>query len=468
MNSSRIPRRVFVPILFLFATLSLGSQEPLQFPRETPVVAVYRRTHTAVVNIAGEQTVAQRAWPQFDWPPAFDFWGPRVQQRIAVLGSGFVVHEDGYLVTNAHVIENVKRIKAVFSDGREFQARIISADTSKDLAVLKIDVVGKLPFIELGHSDNLMIGETVIAIGNPYGYANTVTSGVVSAVGRDIQVSEGFWLRGLIQTDAPINPGNSGGPLLNVNGQLIGVTTAIRAEAQNIGFAIPVDMLADNVGQMLMPETLRRVRLGLTIGRMTTVGLFQGLVVSSVSKGSPADEKKLAAGDLILEIDGHKPQSIIDFYIRMMGKEVGQPIRLSFVRPRDKSPKSRTVELAMLPRPVPDGRVLAKTYFQMEVSELTAAVARRFSFESAYPILIVTGVDANGRAARAGIKPGDLILQVNDATPRDVPELALELEKVAAGDTVQLKILRITVGPFGQMERRLLIPLEARPRGDPL
>jgi serine protease Do len=462
MNSLRTPRRIFVLILLTTAT-GLWSEEPLQFPRETPVVAVYRRTHNAVVNISGEQTVSPRASP-FDWPPAFDWWGPRFQQQVAVLGSGFIVHEDGFIVTNAHVAENVKRLKAVFSDGREFQARVISTDASKDLAVLRIDAGGKLPFIEFGRSDDLMIGETVIAIGNPYGYSNTVTSGVVSAVGRDIQVSEGFWLRGLIQTDAPINPGNSGGPLLNVNGQLIGITTAIRAEAQNIGFAIPVDTLMDNVGHMLMPEKLRRVRLGLTLGRMTTAGPFRGLVVSSVSKGSPADEKKLATGDLILEIDGHKPHSIVDFYIRMIDKEVGQPIRLSYVRPSEKNPKSRVVELAMLPRPVPDGRALAKTYFQMEVSELTAAVARRFNFESAYPILIVTAVDAGGGAARVGIKPGDLILQIGDLTPRDLPEFALQMEKVSSGDTVELKILRITMGPFGQMERRFPVRLEARPQ----
>ncbi len=462
MNSSRTPRRTFVLILLAAAT-NLWSEEPLQFPRETPVVAVYRRTHNAVVNISGEQTVSQRTSP-FDWPPAFDWGGPRFQQQVAVLGSGFIVHEDGFIVTNAHVIESVKRIKAVFSDGREFQARVISADASKDLAVLRIDAGGKLPFIEFGRSDDLMIGETVIAIGNPYGYANTVTSGVVSAVGRDIQVSEGFWLRGLIQTDAPINPGNSGGPLLNINGQLIGITTAIRAEAQNIGFAIPVDTLVDNVGQMLMPEKLRRVRLGLTIGRMTTAGQFRGLAVSSVSKGSPADEKKLATGDLILEIDGHKPHSLVDFYLRMIDKEVGQPIRLSYVRPGERSPKSHLVELALLPRPVPDGRALAKTCFQMEVSELTAAVARRFNFENAYPILIVTGVDAGGGAAQAGIKPGDLILQIGNLTPRDLPEFALQMEKVSSGDTVELMILRITMGAFGQMERRFLARLEARPR----
>lgn len=464
MKPLRMPRRILVLILLVTAP-DLWSEEPPQFPRETPVVAVYRRTHNTVVNISSEQTVSRRAGPQFDWPQAFDLWGPRVQQQVAVLGSGFVIHEDGFIVTNAHVVENVKRIKVVFSDGREFQARVISTDASKDLAVLRIDAGGKLPFVELGRSDDLMIGETVIAIGNPYGYSNTVTSGVVSAVGRDIQVSEGFWLRGLIQTDAPINPGNSGGPLLNVNGQLIGITTAIRAEAQNIGFAIPVDMLVDNVSQMLMPERLRRVRLGLTIGRMMTAGPFRGLVVGNVSKGSPADDKKLVAGDLILEIDGHKPCSIVDFYIRMIDKEVGQPIRLSYVRPSEKNPRSRAVELAMLPRPAPDGRALAKGLFQMDVSELTAGVAQRFQFESAYPILIVTGVDAGGAATRVGLQPGDLILQINDATPRDLPEFAIQVEKVAPGDTVELNILRITMGPFGQMERRFRVRLEARSPG---
>ncbi|MHC4366031.1 MAG: S1C family serine protease, partial [Planctomycetota bacterium] len=235
--------------------------------RQTPVTRVYQDTHKAVVNIAGERLMAASRGPGYLWPEAFELWGPRFQRQVAVLGSGMVVHEDGYVITNAHVIQGAEKIKVVFSDGREFSARIVSADESKDLAVMKISADEKLPFIRLGRSYDLMIGETVIAIGNPFGYSSTVTSGIVSAVGRDIQVSEGMWLRGLIQTDASINPGNSGGPLLNVNGDLIGVNTAIRAEAENIGFAIPVDTLADNLSQMLMPEKLRRVRLGLAVGR---------------------------------------------------------------------------------------------------------------------------------------------------------------------------------------------------------
>jgi len=433
-------------------------QDRLQFDRQTPVVKVYERTHKTVVNISGELTVSRRAWPGFD---QFDLWGPRFEQQVPVLGSGFVVHEDGYIVTNAHVVEGVKRLKAVFSDGREFQAEVISVDTTKDLAVLTIKAGEKLPFVELGRGDDLMIGETVIAIGNPYGYANTATSGVISAVGRDIQVTEGYWLRGLIQTDAPINPGNSGGPLLNINGQLIGITSAIRAEAQNIGFAIPVDTLVDNLSHMLMPAKLRRVSLGLTMGRMQTQGRFTGLAVDAVSKGSPADTQGFTPGDLITAIDGHTLRSIVDFYVTMMHKDVGEPIRVTYIRPTEARPAGRVVELSLLPRPLPDGRALASRFFQMEVSELTAAVARRFDFQSAYPVLIVTGVDAKGIAGRTGVQPGDLLLQVNSATVRNMEEFSLEMEKVAEGDTVEFRILRISIGLFGQIERRFLVRLPA-------
>jgi serine protease Do len=306
-----------------------------------------------------------------------------------------------------------------------------------------------------------MIGETVIAIGNPYGYANTVTSGVISAIGRDIEVNEGFWLRGLIQTDAPINPGNSGGPLLNVNGELIGVNTAIRAEAQNIGFAIPVDTLADNLSHMLMPEKLRRVRLGLTMGRMTRVGEITGLVVDSVSKASPADQQGIAAGDVVLDIDGRKLTGIIDFYVKLMGKEVGEPIELTYIRPAA-GLQSQTVKLTMQPRPLPDGRALVSRFFGMDVSELTDRVARRFDFEGAYPILIITDVQRRGIARRAGLQAGDLILEINGATVRNVTELSLEMEKVHEGDEVQIKILRIAIGVFGQVQRQYVVTLQAQ------
>jgi serine protease Do len=442
-----------------------GAKAPL-YDRETPVVQVYKKTHTAVVNIYGQKTVTRSVWSQFDWPDMFG--GPQYEQQVRVLGSGFVVHEDGYIVTNAHVVADVSQVKVVFSDGREFQAQVVSADTSKDLAVLSLKNVSSLPFIELGRSNDLMVGETVVAIGNPFGYSNTVTSGVVSAVGRDLQVAEGYWLRGLIQTDASINPGNSGGPLLNINGELIGINTAIRSDAQNIGFAIPVDTLVENLSQMLMPEKLRRVRLGLTVGKMKTEGTQGGLIVDGVSKGSPAEKEGLQAGDIILQVDNHPVKSAIDFYVKMMHKEVDDPIRLTVVRPNDPKAAQHVVNLKLAARPLPDGQQLAKQFFQMRVELMTADVAHRFKFASAYPILIVTAVDSGGAAARAGLRSGDLILQLNDVTVRDVAEFSREMEKVSQGDKVNLKILRITEGIYGQIDRQLLVTVEAKPSGAPV
>lgn len=454
-----------IVIAGLFLTVSLvhaaTTGEPT-FDRRTPVVKVYQETHEAVVNISGERPLSRSAWGGFDFPDMFDLWGRRFQAKVSVLGSGMIVHEDGYVITNAHVVKQVGKIKVVFSDGAELPATVVSADDSKDLAVLSVRAEKKLPFVRLGRSNDLMIGETVIAIGNPYGYANTVTSGVVSAVGRDIQVSEGFWLRGLIQTDASINPGNSGGPLLNVNGELIGVNTAIRAEAQNIGFAIPVDTLVDNLSHMLMPEELRRVRLGLTMGRMKAIGSLTGLVVDSVSKASPADEKGIAAGDIVLEIDGHKLTSVIDFYIKLMDKEVSEPIEVKYVRPTDARLQTQTVKLTMQPRPLPDGRKLVSQFFQMDVSELTEEVAQKFDFQSAYPILIVTEVQRKGVAQEAGLLPGDLILEINGATVRNVKELSLEMEKVNEGNGVEIKIMRITIGVFEQVQRQYVVTLKAQ------
>jgi serine protease Do len=453
---------VFCMLFTILFSTPIRAGNGAAFDRRTPVVKVYQDTHDAVVNIAGERLVSTSIWSGFDWPDMFDLGGPRYQRQVAVLGSGVVVHEDGYVITNAHVIKSAERIKVVFSDGSEFAAEVISADESKDLAVLRIPAKKKLPFIHLGRSDDLMIGETVIAIGNPYGYSNTVTSGVISAVGRDIQITEDFWLRGLIQTDAPINPGNSGGPLLNINGELIGVNTAVRAEAQNIGFAIPVDTLADNLSHMLMPEKLRRVRLGLSMGRMKKVSGYSGLVVDSVIKESPAAKKGIAAGDIVLEIDGQRLTSVIDFYIKMLSKEIGEPINVTFIRPSTSRLEKKTVKLTMEYRPLPDGRRLVRRFFQIQVSELTERVARKFGFQSAYPILIVTDVDRGGIADQAGLVAGDLILQINNATVRNVKELSLEMEKINEGDLVEVKIMRITVGIFGQVQRPYLVRLKAQ------
>jgi serine protease Do len=443
---------------------SLSAQGPGSFERRTPIVLAYEKTYKSVINISGKRLVTTSFWPGFNWPDIFghDFFGPRYRAEVVILGSGVVIHEDGYMVTNAHVIKDAEQIKVTFSDGSEHPAVIVSADEGKDLAVLKIQAGGKLPFIHLGKSDDLMIGETVIAIGNPFGYSHTLTTGVISALGRDIQVNENFWLRGLIQTEAPINPGNSGGPLLNINGELVGITTAIKPEAQNIGFAIPVDTLADNLTQMLMPERLRRVRLGLVIGRMKTAGQYHGLVVDSVIAQSPAEKEGMAPGDLILEIDGKELTGFIDFYVKMINKEIGEPIVIKYIRPGLLSGRTRQAKLTIEPRPLPDGRKLAEKFFQMQVSELNESVARDFGYRTAYPILITTDVAGGGQAAKAGLQKADLILEMNGNAVSNINEFSLEMEKVSEGQTVELRILRVeSRGPI-RYQRQFYVQLQAR------
>src|SRR5207245_1309726 len=213
-------------------------------PRRTPVVEAVDRVRAAVVNIRGERTVMGPASEElFPLSPS--------ENRINGMGTGVLVDPRGYIVTNHHVVEDVHVIRVRLGDGSTYSARVLARDPDGDLALLKIDAGRPLPVMPLGTANDLMIGETVIAIGNAYGYEHSVTVGVVSALKRDVVLNKEVSYKGLIQTDASINPGNSGGPLLNVNGELVGVNVAIRAGAQGISFAIPVDSVIKSVAGMI-------------------------------------------------------------------------------------------------------------------------------------------------------------------------------------------------------------------------
>lgn len=447
-------------VLLLLCVLCFGEK----FNRVTPIVEAYKAAENAIVNISGYTVVAERIGGLSDM---FDFFGPsvsprRYKQQRQDLGSGFVVHQDGYVVTNAHVVDGLDEVITTFTDGREFKAKVISADANKDIAFLKIESEEQFSSIIFGKSCDLMIGETVIAVGNPFGFSSSVTDGIVSAKGRNIKVRQDAWLRGLIQTSAPINPGNSGGPLLNINGELIGVNTAIRAEAQNIGFAIPVDMVADGLADMLLPEKMRRVNMGLLIGRMECGNNdTHGLKVETVFEDSPAAKMGVSQGDLITEIDGEQVHGFIDFYVKMMSKEIGEDIRLTCLR-KDTT-ATYNVALELQPRPIPDGRAIASRFFQFEVSELTSDIAKDFGFESEYPVMIITDITPNGVAEQTGLRKGDVILQVSGAPVSNMKDFSLEMEKVKAGQTTELHILRI--GWYGnrQVDRQYLVKIVATP-----
>lgn len=456
---------LFILISTIGTTFAIiGYADPVneaQYDRRTPIVQAYQKVDESVVNIAGKKMVESYVEPMPEY-----FFAPRRFNRSyraerLELGSGVVIHEDGYVVTNAHVIKDTKEVQVTFSNGKEYEADIIRADVDKDLAFLKIRSDEKFKAVELGKSCDLLIGETVIAVGNPFGYSNTVTEGIISALGRDLQVNKDFWLRGLIQTSAPINPGNSGGPLLNINGELIGINTAINAQAQNIGFAIPVDTMAENLIHMLMPEEMRRVRLGLVIGRMRCENENHGLSVDKIIEGSPAQKQGVREGDLIVAIDGKDVKGFIDFYVKIMEKEIGDTIEVDFIRLGDEKENKLTARLQLLPRPIPDGKKLTSDYFQMEVSELNETVAKKFDFDSTYPVLIVTDLDRDGIAQQAGLEPGDIILQFNNSTITNTKELALAMEKIKDGDDIVLRILRIGWRGRYQVQREYLVRLKA-------
>lgn len=452
---------VCIAVFAVSHTLLASSNDPNN--RITPIVKAYQKVEQSVVNISGTRKYRTQR-------PAYDFFfGPRrfgrknIVQRFE-LGSGVVVHEHGYVVTNAHVVETAGDIHVTFSNAKEYKAEVIQVDKSKDLAFLKIDSDEKFQAVELGKSCDILIGETVIAVGNPFGYSSTVTEGIVSAIGRDIQVEKDFWVRGLIQTSAPINPGNSGGPLININGRLIGINTAIRAEAQNIGFAIPVDTMADNLIHMLMPEEMRRVKLGLVIGRMACNEDVHGLKVESVFESSPAQKQGVKPGDLIVSIDGKDVKGFIDFYVKMMEKEIGDKVKIEYVRPNVSLSKRYSAVLEIKPRPIPDGVELAREFFQVEIAPLDEDRARKYEFDRTYNVLIVDDVFEDGIAGQAGLRAGDVILQFNNASISNVKELSLAIEKVKEGDEVTLRILRIGWSGRYQVQREYLVKLKATKR----
>src|SRR5262249_33233624 len=280
-------------------------------------VEVVQHVGPSVVNITTETEVRQASpFEGLRGDPLFqrffqDFFDPGMPRTAQSLGSGVLIDKDGHVLTNEHVVGGANHIKVTLSDRREFDATLVGADSNNDLAVLKIDTTEKLPWVAPGSSKDLMVGEPVIAIGNPFGLSNTVTTGVVSALDRSIR-SDDRTFYGFIQTDASINPGNSGGPLLNAEGTLIGGNTAIYQGAQGIGFAIPIDVARRVVDQLLAHGAVAPVWLGLELqdldprlhDAMELPRGTTGALVSGVDAGSPAARAGVRRGDLVTRAGG--------------------------------------------------------------------------------------------------------------------------------------------------------------------
>jgi serine protease Do len=313
------------------------------------------------------------------------------------MGTGVVVDPRGYILTNYHVVADVRRIQVTLHDHREFTAELVARDATTDIAVIKIPVTEPLPLITIGTSSDLMEGEPVIALGNAFGYEHTVTRGIISALGRDVQVSDTQTYNDLIQTDASINPGNSGGPLLNVDGKMIGLNVAVRAGAQGIGFAIPVDQVMGVAAQLLSVEQLENKRHGLVTHSASEP--TEPLVVDEVLPDSPAAAAGLQPGDKICEIGEASVSRPLDLERALLDQPSGEKIKFHVLRNGDR----QTFELE-----------LANCSKAWEVLGLELAEEPRSAFQkrsSRYRGgMRVVEVRPSGPAALEGIKPGDILV----------------------------------------------------------
>ena len=412
-------------------------------PPPSPWVQLARELKPAVVNVStkrveeGRRRLEGSGDAQGPFNQFFrQFFGDQPRRTVRSLGSGFIVNADGYVVTNNHVVDGATEIKVTLADGRELAAKVLGRDPKTDLALLKIDATG-LPLIALGDSTQLQVGEPVMAIGNPFGLEQTVTTGIVSATGRVI--GEGPY-DDFIQTDASINPGNSGGPLINSKGQAVGINTALVSQSGGsvgIGFAIPINLAKPVLTQLAAAGRVERGYLGVGVQRVTpdlakTFKLegSQGALVASVAAGSPAMNAGVKRGDVIVEYDGHRIARS-DALPRVVAETpVGKDVALSVKVARLGEAPERAVAESNTTAPL-----------GLTVQTLTPALARQFGLHESVGVL-VRGVEGASPAADAGVQPGDVIAEIDRQPVKSVDDLERAIDKLHPGSSTLLLVHR--------------------------
>lgn len=422
-NLKNIIPFLFLILFLLFFIPSYGFG--VEYNRENAVVRAIRKVSPAVVNISSEYEIRKRANPfsRFGIDPFFDsffkdFFDPGFERRYkrTSLGSGVIIDgKRGFILTNEHVIAKSGTITVVLKDEREFEAQVVGADPDSDLSVLRIVSKEPLPAIEMGSSDDLMIGETVIAIGNPFGFSHTVTTGVISANNRSIRTNEKVY-HDFIQIDASINPGNSGGPLLNINGELIGINTAIYAKAQGIGFAIPINKAKRIISDLIQYGEVIQAWIGITVqdldeklaNYMKTAGI-KGALVKKVEIKSPAGKAGVQDGDIILSLGTRSLNSSEDYRTVMKNFATGDRVKIRVLR----NGQELTLYVKALKFPDELAMNLAFETFGVKVEDLTFNKRLKYKTYTKEGV-VISELNRQSYLYNIGARPGDVIRQLGE------------------------------------------------------
>ena len=477
MTFTRNHRRWVAPIVVLAAVASLvalsphfgftkvskapvWTERPAAQGPQTPApdwVSLSKGAKPAVVNISTSRRTPGRAIPDLEGRPGERspedffkrFFEEAPRRPVRAVGSGFILSADGYIVTNNHVVEDATGIQVKLADGRELAAKVVGRDPKTDLALLKVEATG-LPVVPVGDSNALQVGEPVMAIGNPFGLEQTVTTGIVSATGRVIGTGP---YDNFIQTDASINPGNSGGPLINARGEVIGINTAIfsqRGGSVGIGFAVPSSLAKSVITQLVEHGKVERGWLGVSVQPLTkelAKGFKRndaaGALVASVVAGSPAERAGVKPGDIIVEFAGKKVAKSGDLPSLVAEARVGNDVPVVVVR--EGKEVRLTARIARLEEEeaakVADVEVDGKNKLGLSVQPLTPPMASELGLQVREGVL-VRDVAAGSRASEAGIRAGDVIVEVDRQPVRTVEELKAHVDNQVKGAPMVLLIRR--------------------------
>ena len=437
----------------LYAAPSLQAQAGLDF------ADIAEKVGPAVVGIVADKIERRRSRGYFENSPSDDFWNrffgtPRDREqeyRTKAGGTGFFISEDGYILTNNHIVENAIKIIVTSLQGDEYTAELIGTDSKTDIALLKVNG-GSFPYANLGNSELLKVGEWVLAIGNPLGFAHTVTAGIVSAKGRQLSQDPGLIYQDFIQTDAAINRGNSGGPLVNMQGEVVGITSMIYTPTGGnigIGFAIPSDLTKKIVAQLKETGKVVRGYLGISLPAediddklKEVLGLKskKGAMIRTVESGKPADKAGLKPLDIIIEINGQSVEDNNDLLFKIAEIRPGTEVDLIVIR--DGEEQNFSVKLTKADEAeAPEAKDSTDDDIGYSVEDLTTSIARRYGFQSQEGVLIMS-VSRYSEAEEEGIQPGDIILEINRQPVKNIRDFKKIINRIDKGRAYLLFLSR--------------------------